>query len=134
MFRPRAYIKSLKEMANVSILEYNIKGEIIGAVLDIDQVYIVDIVSGFEQTEDSPYWEINKIELIWPTDLKDITGREYYTDDILVDTRNNYKYKVIFMDGAFWANPLTSGFEGYETVLLSDVHALSRIISNEKCE
>ena len=137
MFRPRAYIKTLAEWAKVSVIEYNSVGDIIGVVLDIDQEHVVDLVDGYERTESTPYWEIDKITLSWPSGLYDRTKRQYYTDDVIVDGRTGYEYTVEFSDGSFWAEPTSCGYEGYTTRLLSDINVLSRIVGStitKKCE
>lgn len=125
-----AYIKRLKKLANVSVLQYSRDGNIIGAVLDIDQEYIVDVTDDEERIETTPYWEIDKIILVWPSGLKDWTKEIIYTDDLIQDRRTGYKYTVSFSDGSFWANPITSGHEGYVTELLSTVSYDSTIIGN----
>jgi len=130
MNNPIAYIKDLKKLAKVSVIEYDKDGNIIGAVLDVDQDYVVDVIDDHEQIESTPYWEIDKIKLLWPSGLKDITHEKIYTDDMIKDRRTGYVYTVSFSNGSFWADPINSGHQGYVTELLSTVSYDSTIIGN----
>ena len=127
MFRPKAYIPRLDEWAEVYHIEYDKLGKIIGVVLNIDQEYPVDIIDDTPRFETSPYWEINKVILIWNSGLFDRDQVEIHTDDIIIDIRNNWRYAITFDQGTFWA--VKTGPDNYRQ-RLDELAAFSNVVNN----
>jgi len=102
-------------------------------VLGIREVDEISFCGGFCSVADEhETYELNLDNLMQYTGLKDRYDIEYCQDDIFIDGRTGYKYKVIKDIAAFWGEPTEPELmaEDYCKTLLCNINVMSEIIGN----